>query len=116
MWDEVTAAGQNDTASQQLASVSWAQRVEIGAVAPEVAAWDLGKGESEVLSLALKTPDCAALVDDRAARRCSQVLGIITLGTGGLLLKRETTWTDSFSSASQSNREIPVNLEYDDEF
>jgi predicted nucleic acid-binding protein len=86
VWDEVTVAGQNDTASQQLASVSWAQQVEIGAIAPEVAAWDLGKGESEVLSLALKTPDCVALIDDKAARRCSQVLGIITLGTGGLLL------------------------------
>lgn len=86
VWDEVTAGDKNDTASQKLASVSWVQRVEVGALAPEVAAWDLGKGESEVLSLALKTPDCAALVDDKAARRCSQVLGIITLGTGGLLL------------------------------
>ncbi|MHC5776299.1 DUF3368 domain-containing protein [Nostoc sp.] len=55
-------------------------------IAPVVAAWDLGKGESQVLSLALKTSDCAAIVDDRAARRCSQALGITTIGTGGLLI------------------------------
>lgn len=86
VWDEILAAGQNDIASRQLPNTSWVQRVEIAAVAPEVAAWDLGKGESDVLSLSLITPDCAAIVDDRAARRCAQTLGIITLGTGGVLI------------------------------
>jgi len=38
------------------------------------------------LSLSLKTPDCGAIVDDRAARRCAQSLGIVTLGTGGVLV------------------------------
>ncbi|MDZ8086197.1 MAG: DUF3368 domain-containing protein [Nostoc sp. DedQUE12b] len=51
-----------------------------------VAAWDLGKKESQVLSLALKNSDCAAIVDDRAARRCGQALGITTIRTGGLLI------------------------------
>lgn len=86
VWDEVTADSQNDIAAQKLVSVPWVQRVGIEAVAPEVAAWDLGKGESEVLSLALSTGDCLAIVDDRAARRCSIALGITTLGTGGVLL------------------------------
>ncbi|MGA9378245.1 MAG: DUF3368 domain-containing protein [Phormidium sp.] len=86
VWDEITATGANDTASQQLPNVSWAQRIEVETIAPEIAAWDLGKGESAVLTLALKTPDCAAIVDDRAARRCSQTLGITTIGTGGLLI------------------------------
>ncbi len=46
----------------------------------------MGKGESQVLSLALKNSDCAAIVDDRAARRCDQALDITTIGTGGLLI------------------------------
>jgi predicted nucleic acid-binding protein len=46
VWDEITAAGQNDAAARELSRVTWAQRVEIGNIAPEVAAWDLGKGES----------------------------------------------------------------------
>lgn len=53
---------------------------------PEVATWDLGKGESEVLSLALRNSGYAAIIDDRAARRCSQTLGITTIGTGRLLI------------------------------
>ncbi|MBD2245401.1 DUF3368 domain-containing protein [Nostoc sp. FACHB-888] len=83
---EVTMAGEDDAASRQLPRVSWIQRIEVSSIAPEVAAWDLGSGESQVLSLALKTSDCAAVVDDRAARRCGQALSITTIGTGGLLV------------------------------
>jgi len=36
--------------------------------------------------LASTTTDCAAIVDDRAARRCAQTLSITTIGTGGLLV------------------------------
>ncbi|NEQ88085.1 MAG: DUF3368 domain-containing protein [Moorea sp. SIO2I5] len=86
VWDEITATGQNDLAARQLPNTSWVRRVAIDAVAPVVAAWDLGKGESQVLSLCIQTPNFAAIVDDRAARRCAQSLGIITLGTGGLLI------------------------------
>ena len=83
VFEEVTT--KDDIASTQLPSISWIQTVEVNGIAPEVAAWDLGKGESQVLSLALKNSD-AAIVDDRAARRCGQALGITTIGTGGLLI------------------------------
>ncbi|MEH2403059.1 DUF3368 domain-containing protein [Nostoc sp.] len=86
VFTEVTSAGEDDAASRQLPSVSWIQIVKITALAPEVGAWDLGLRESQVLSLALETSDCAAIVDDRAARRCGQSLGITTIGTGGLLV------------------------------
>ncbi|MGI2907003.1 DUF3368 domain-containing protein [Tolypothrix sp. VBCCA 56010] len=86
VWDEITNSGLNDPASQKLPSTSWAQRVEVEAIVPEIAAWDLGKGESAVFTLALKTLNCAAIVDDRAARRCGQTFGITTIGTGGLLI------------------------------
>ena len=83
VFEEVTT--KNDIASTQLPSISWIKTVDVNTIAPEVAAWDLGKGESQVLSLALKNSD-AAIVDDRAARRCGQALSIITIGTGGLLI------------------------------
>jgi len=86
VWDEITNSGNNDVASRKLPNSSWLQRVESKAVAPEIAAWDLGKGESAVLTLALTTPNCAVIIDDRVARRCSQTLGIKTIGTGGLLV------------------------------
>ncbi|MBU7583603.1 MAG: DUF3368 domain-containing protein [Nostoc sp. TH1S01] len=82
--EEVTT--KNDPASKLLPSISWIQTVEVNIIVPEVAAWDLGKGESQVLSLALQNSEFAAIVDDRAARRCGQALGITIIGTGGLLI------------------------------
>ncbi|WP_086766034.1 hypothetical protein [Nostoc sp. 106C] len=57
IFTEVTSAGEDDAASRQLPNVSWIQIVKIPAVSPEIAAWDLGLGESQVLSLALTTSD-----------------------------------------------------------
>jgi predicted nucleic acid-binding protein len=84
VWQEVTAA-KTDIAAQQLPTVDWANPIEV-AIAPEIAAWDLGLGESAVLSHALKHPSYRALVDDAAARRCARTLGIATLGTGGAIV------------------------------
>ncbi len=86
VWKEITAAGQEDLAARKLPQVSWAQQLEPEEIAPAVNAWDLGNGESAVLSLAMKTTNCRAIIDDRAARRCAKTLGIKTLGTGGILL------------------------------
>ncbi len=86
VFEEVTKGGGDDIASRQLPTVSWIQIVKLDSIAPEVAAWDLGRGESQVLSLALRNSDYAAIVDDRAARRCGQSLSILTMGTGGLLI------------------------------
>lgn len=84
VFEEIIA--KDDTASRLLPTITWIQTVEVNTIEPEVAAWDLGKGESQVLSLALQNSDFAAIIDDRAARRCSQALGITTIGTGGLLI------------------------------
>jgi len=110
VWDEVTAT-QNDIASQQLPAVSWVQRVEIGAIAPEVFAWDLGKGESEVLSWAKKNTNYAAIIDDRAARRCAKSFGILTIGTGRLLiLSKQRGLIDSVSERLQWLRDAGLYL------
>ncbi|MEI2582449.1 DUF3368 domain-containing protein [Scytonema sp. PRP1] len=87
VFEEVTMAGEDDAASRQLPGISWIKRVEITGLAPEVAAWDLGKGESQVLSLALKTSANSAAIVDDTARRCGQALGITTIGTGGILIR-----------------------------
>ena len=47
---------------------------------PEVVAWDLGKGETAVLSYALSAPDWVAILDDGAARRCARSLSIKLTG------------------------------------
>lgn len=85
VWDEVSRGG--DIASQKIYNYesTWLNRVSIK-MREEIMAWNLGDGESEVLSWAYNNKDFAAMIDDRAARRSAQTFGINTLGTGGFLV------------------------------
>lgn len=51
------------------------------------AAWNLGRGETSVLSLARKEPGSIAVLDDLQARRCAEWLEIPTTGTVGIVLR-----------------------------
>ena len=55
-------------------------------IEPGIAGWDLGKGESEVLSWALTHPEYEAILDDLSARKCARSLGIPLRGTVGIIL------------------------------
>lgn len=52
----------------------------------EVAGWDLGAGESQVLAHVART-EWEAVLDDQQARRCARALGISMTGTLGVLLR-----------------------------
>ncbi|MBE7383582.1 MAG: DUF3368 domain-containing protein [Leptolyngbya sp. SIO1E4] len=86
VWEEITARKPEDIAAQQLRAVSWIQRVDTVRVPATILTWDLGKGESEVLSWVVSHPDYMAIVDDLAARRCADALGLKVLGTGATLI------------------------------
>lgn len=75
------------------AAVAWiktenAQRAlrDVGPTVSFVLAWDLGAGESAVLTAVAGAPGSVAVLDDQAARRCAQALGTDVTGTLGLLL------------------------------
>ena len=53
---------------------------------PWVAGWDLGRGESEAITLALKDANARAVLDDFQARKCTALLQVDTVGSLGLLL------------------------------
>jgi predicted nucleic acid-binding protein len=55
-------------------------------LSPFLMAWDLGAGESAVISLSEQTPGSMVVLDDLAARRCAQALGLYVTGTIGLVL------------------------------
>lgn len=59
--------------------------VETVEVDERVSVWDLGAGESEVLSYALRFPTTTAILDDKAARRAGEILGVPVVGTLGLV-------------------------------
>lgn len=98
VWNEVLRGGHEDKTSALRIS-SWAIQKDIGNIDPVIAAWDLGKGESEVLTFVLRNPDFRAMVDDRLARSCARSLGIKVLGTGGaLILAKRRKLIDTVSS------------------
>lgn len=47
----------------------------------------LGRGEREVMAVALETPEAIAVLDDRAARAVAHQLGLPVTGTLGLLIR-----------------------------
>jgi len=84
---EIRRRGSADPTVQVLDSTPWLQEVDVGAESPRVLVWDLGPGETSVLSWALTHPGSLAIVDDLAGRRCAGILGIPLIGTLGLVLK-----------------------------
>jgi predicted nucleic acid-binding protein len=54
---------------------------------PEIAGWDLGAGESQVLAHAVLSKSREAVMDDLQGRRCARALGVPTTGTLGVILR-----------------------------
>ncbi len=83
VWKEVTVC--DDKACQKLNGAAWAERQSIE-VHQRILVWNLGRGESEVLSWGLKYAEHIAVIDDLAARKCSKALNIRHIGTAGILV------------------------------
>ena len=86
VWHEILAQGKerfcgSGIAFHRLAETGWRNDL-----APQVASWDLGRGESAVISLALRNPEYWAIIDDREARRCALSLHCLYTGTVGVLV------------------------------
>lgn len=84
--DEIRRRGSGDPAARALANTRWLQIVDVPAVPGTIQAWDLGPGESAVLSWCAARPGIEAIIDDLAARRCAGALGIPMRGTLGVVL------------------------------
>jgi len=83
---EILVRGRTDLKGEVLASYQWIRLVNDIVVAPQVAAWDLGQGESAVISFALENPGFWAVIDDREARRCATALHCRQTGTLGIIV------------------------------
>ena len=85
VWKEVCESSEDDRASKEMPVVSWLKRVN---VSPEsdIVSWDLGKGETSVLSFSIINRDYIVVIDDKMARKCAEVYDIKLIGTGGLMV------------------------------
>ena len=88
---EINSGPDNDPAKIWLRNQGNSLIRQVDTVHPLVAAWDLGLGESQVLSWIYQNPGYEAILDDRAAKNAAAALAIPVRGTLGVILlaKRE---------------------------
>lgn len=85
VWQEIINGPHLDQAAQMLPELDWLKKKHI-TPAPDVVRWDLGLGETEVLSFAVKYSRYTPVLDDMLAKKCARSLGIQTMGTGTILI------------------------------
>jgi predicted nucleic acid-binding protein len=56
-------------------------------VSPEVLAWDLGAGETQVIVAAQRHSADRVVLDDLEARRCAKAMGLKVIGTLGIVAR-----------------------------
>lgn len=83
--NEIKAGPENDAARVAIESGMF-RLVEAQEPTPELAAWDLGLGETAVLSYALENPNWTAVLDDGAARKCVISFGISVKGSLAIVI------------------------------
>lgn len=81
---EIQAGDQNDSARISIENGEFS--IQSVSTHQGVQAWDLGKGETEVLSYALNNTGWTAIVDDLAARKCAASYGIPIKGTLAVII------------------------------
>jgi predicted nucleic acid-binding protein len=86
VFQEVRSHGLDDPTVRAIDAVGWLCPVPVANIDPDVDAWDLGPGESAVLTVAKFEPGAWAVIDDLEARRCARTLKIPVIGTLGLVL------------------------------
>lgn len=83
---EIQQYGARDITARAIAQTNWLVVVDTPPVPEPIQSWDLGPGESAVLTWSYVHPSTEVIVDDLAARRCAVALGIPVRGTLGLVL------------------------------
>ncbi|MBN3895617.1 MAG: DUF3368 domain-containing protein [Nostoc sp. NOS(2021)] len=83
---EIQAYGSADVTAVALNNTDWLVIQETPPVPNVIQSWDLGLGESAVLTWGYVNPGTEVILDDLAARRCAATLGIPVRGTLGMVI------------------------------
>jgi predicted nucleic acid-binding protein len=102
--EEVSEKSKDDKAAKLLNSTDWVNFVDVPPRL-EIIRWDLGPGETSVLSYSIAFPEYRPLIDDAAAKKCAAAHGISTLGTGStLILAKQRGLIDSVGESLEKLR------------
>lgn len=85
--DEVGAKPDGARLLETLAKNARYAVVSDEAVPPEILAWDLGPGESQVIANARRHGADRVVLDDLEARRCAKAMGLKAIGTLGIVAR-----------------------------
>ncbi|MCP5495456.1 MAG: DUF3368 domain-containing protein [Leptospiraceae bacterium] len=85
VYNEILLYTNKDRASFELPKCDWIEVIKVD-IQKEILEWDLGLGESAVISYALKNNNSIILIDDRLGKKCAEVYNIKAIGTARLLL------------------------------
>jgi predicted nucleic acid-binding protein len=86
VFDEVTTRQHDDRAAQSILEANWIERAAPIDIPEAITEWDLGRGESAVLAVALRIVGARPVIDDLAGRKCALALGLDVMGTLGLVI------------------------------
>jgi predicted nucleic acid-binding protein len=84
--EEIDQGAEDDPAKVWLRQFGGTYVKDLGSIDPVISAWDLGRGETEVINWAFINPGWTPILDDRAARNCARSLNRGVLGTIGIIL------------------------------
>ena len=84
---EVAVKSPVDLYLNDLSAGSQAMSVDVPEIDHFIAGWDLGRGESEVITVALNQPGTGVVLDDSQARKCVKVIDIPLIGSIGLIAR-----------------------------
>ena len=83
--EEILRGPPDDPMRRALPHCGWLRSAVLDLPLSPLAAWQLGRGEAEVIEYARLHPEVAALLDDRAGRRAAASLGLKMHGTLGIV-------------------------------
>lgn len=108
---EIDAGPPEDLARRALATGSFTI-VDTPAPPGEILAWDLGSGETAVLSFALTQSGWTAILDDAAARRCARSFLVPLKGTlAVVILAKQLGLISSAAQTLQALRSVGFRLD-----
>lgn len=82
---EVGAKPDGERTLQAMSAIGPVAIVDDEVPSPEILSWDLGAGETQVITHALAHSFDRVVIDDLEARRCAKALGIGIIGTLGIV-------------------------------
>lgn len=108
---EILAGPVDDRARLQIAGGEWPVD-EAPRASEELQTWDLGAGETAVLSYAIAHPGWTAILDDGAARRCARTFSVQVKGSLGIvLMTKKQGLIDSAASVLETLRQRGFRLD-----